>query len=727
MKVSRRNFVKVFGLASGGILLGCNFSEGVIVNGLEDGVSFVPNLFVQLQKDGSLTIVVTRSEMGQGIRTSMASAIADELEADWKYVTIKQATGDAKFGDQNTDGSRSIRTMLDPMRKMGAMAKEMLVSAAAKKWKVASTDCKADDHFVMNKLTNEKVFYGDLVDAAKDITIDVENIKLKDKKDFKYIGKGLRSFDIEAFTNGTATYGIDVRLSNMKFAAIARCPATFGTVKSFDDKDALDTKGVEKVFALEKGSGAFGALGGVAVIASNTWAAFQGKNNLTIDWDMGPNGSYDTEKFKEKIIGRVQRPAKVTPGSEGNVKRAFKNAEKVIDATYFIPHLVHTPMEVPNATANVKDGKCEIWAPTQDPQTAKAEVASNLGFDQKNVTINVTFLGGGFGRKSKPDFIVEAALLSQKIKAPVQLVWSREDDVQHSYYHAMSAQYLKGSIDKEGNVSGWLHRTAFPSIVSTFKLLSDYASGFELAQGFNNNPYEIPNVQLENAKAEAHVRIGWMRSVCNIHHSFAVNSFADELAAAAGRDPLQFKLDLIGKDRIREGRSPHSFNSARLKNVINEVKKMSDWGKKLPKGHGMGIAFHYSFYSYVATVVEVSVINNKLKIHNLYSALDCGLYVNKDSVLNQMEGAAVFGMSIALFGKITAKDGAIEQNNFFDYQMTRMKDTPNMEISIIDNDENPTGVGEPGVPPIAPAICNAIYAASGKRIRTLPLSDHGIV
>lgn len=727
MKVSRRNFVKVFGLASGGILLGCNFSEGVIVNGLEDGVSFVPNLFVQLQKDGSLTIVVTRSEMGQGIRTSMASAIADELEADWKYVTIKQATGDAKFGDQNTDGSRSIRTMLNPMRKMGAMAKEMLVSAAAKRWKVASTDCKANDHFVINELTNEKLFYGDLVDAAKDITIDVKDIKLKDKKDFKYIGKGLRSFDIDAFTNGTATYGIDVRLPNMKFAAVARCPATFGTVKSFDDKDALDTKGVEKVFALEKGSGAFGVLGGVAVIASNTWAAFQGKSNLKIDWDMGPNGSYDTEKFKEKIIGRVQRPAKVTPGSEGNVKRAFKNAEKVIDATYFIPHLVHTPMEVPNATANVKDGKCEIWAPTQDPQTAKAEVASNLGFDQKDVTINVTFLGGGFGRKSKPDFIVEAALLSQKVNAPVQLVWSREDDVRHSYYHAMSAQYLKGSIDKEGNVSGWLHRTAFPSIVSTFKPLSDYASGFELAQGFNNNPYEIPNVQLENAKAEAHVRIGWMRSVCNIHHSFAVNSFTDELAIAAGKDPLQFKLDLIGKDRIREGRSPHPFNSARLKNVINEVKKMSDWGKKLPKGHGMGIAFHYSFYSYVATVVEVSVINNKLKIHNLYSALDCGLYVNKDSVLNQMEGAAVFGMSITLFGKITAKDGAIQQNNFFDYQMTRMKDTPNMEISIIDNDENPTGVGEPGVPPIAPAICNAIYAASGKRIRTLPLSDHGIV
>lgn len=727
MKVSRRNFVKAFGLASGGILLGCNFSEGIIVNGLEDGVSFVPNLFVQLQKDGTLTIVVTRSEMGQGIRTSMASAIADEMEADWKYVSIKQATGDAKFGDQNTDGSRSIRTMLDPMRKMGAMAKEMLVSAAAKKWNITAKNCKADAHYVVNTLTNEKVFYGDLVDLAKDITIDSERITLKDKKDFKYIGKGLGSFDLDAFTHGTATYGIDIRLPNMKYAAIARCPATFGTVKSYDDTDALAIKGVEKVIAIEKGSGPFGVLGGVAVIASNTWSAFQGKNNLTVDWDMGTNGSYDTEKFREKIINRVQQPAKVTPGSKGSVAQAFKKADKVIDATYFIPHLVHTPMEVPNATAYVKGGKCEIWAPTQDPQTARAEVASNLGIDKENVTVNVTFLGGGFGRKSKPDFIVEAALLSQKVNAPVQVVWSREDDVQHSYYHAMSAQYLKGAIDKNGKVSGWLHRTAFPSIVSTFKPLSDYASGFELAQGFNNNPYEIPNVQLENAKAEAHVRIGWMRSVCNIHHSFAVNSFADELAVAAGKDPMAFKLDLIGKDRIREGRSPHPFNSGRLKNVINEVKKMSGWGKSLPKGHGMGVAFHYSFYSYVATVVEVSVINNKLKIHKLYSALDCGLYVNKDAVINQMEGAAIFGMSIALYGKITAKDGAIEQNNFFDYQMARMKDTPNIEISIIDNDEKPTGVGEPGVPPIAPALCNAIYAASGKRIRTLPLIDHGVL
>ncbi|QMU65649.1 MAG: molybdopterin-dependent oxidoreductase [Flavobacteriaceae bacterium] len=725
--ISRRNFIKMFGLASGGIWLGCNFSEGTVINVLEDGVSFVPNLFVQLQKDGTLTIVVTRSEMGQGIRTSMASAIADELEADWKYVSIKQATGDAKFGDQNTDGSRSIRTLLTPMRKMGAMAKEMLLSAAAKKWKIATADCKAENHFVINKVTHEKLFYGDLVEAARDIEVNVENVKLKDKKDFKYIGKALKSFDIDDFIRGKAVYGMDIRLPGMKYAAIARCPVTFGTVKTFDEKDALAIKGVEDVVVLEKSSGPFGVLGGVAVVASNTWSAFQGKNNIKVEWNLGKNSSYDTTRFRKKIIERVHRPAKVTPGSTGNVFNAFSDAENVIEATYVIPHLVHTPMEVPNATAHVKDGTCEVWAPTQDPQTARTEIAANLGIDKKDVTVNVTFLGGGFGRKSKPDYVVEAAILSQKTNTPIQVIWSREDDIKHSYYHAISAQYLKGSIDKNGNVSGWLHRTAFPSIVSTFKPLSDYASGFELAQGFNNNPFQIPNVRLENAKAEAHVRIGWMRSVCNIHHSFGVNSFADELAVAAKKDPMQFKLDLIGKNRIIKGRSQYPFNSARLKNVINEVKRMSNWSKALPENYGMGVAFHYSFYSYVATVAEVSVIHNKLKIHHIYSVLDCGLYVNKDSVINQMEGAAVFGMSIVMYGKITAKDGAIEQNNFFDYQMARMEDVPKMEIVIIGNDETPTGVGEPGVPPIAPAITNAIFAATGKRIRSLPLSDHGLV
>ena len=732
--MKRRDFVKIFGLATGGLLLGCNVSaDKVVVNTLEDGISFVPNLFIQLQKDGTVTIVVARSEMGQGIRTSMASAIAEDLEADWKYVTVQQATGDAKFGNQNTDGSRSIRTLLKPMRKMGAMARSILEQAAAKKWNIAASDCKAENHFVVNNTTGEKVFFGDLVEEAKTIAIPSdENIILKDKKEFKYIGKKvIRGIDMEDFLHGKANYGLDARLPNMKFAAIARSPVTFGSVKSFDTSEATEITGVEQVVQLDRlippAGQFFGMLGGVAVIANNTWSAFQGKNNLNVKWESGINESYDTEKFKEKLISRIHNKAKIVPPFKGSIEKAFKNADKVIEATYTMPHLAHAPMEVPNALAWVHDGKCDVWAPVQDPQTVRAEIAHFFGFALEDITINVMMLGGAFGRKSKSDFVVEAVALSQKIKAPVQVVWTREDDIQHSFYHAQNAQYLKGSLDEKGKVTGWLHRVAFPSITSSFKPMSNYIAGFELGMGFTNNPYDIENVQIENAKAESHLRIGWLRSVSNIISGFGVNSFVDELAIASGKDAIEFRLDLLGKDKVSTAASPHPFNVARLKNVLIEAKKLSNWGRKLPEGHGMGVAIHYSFYSYVATVVEVSVKSEKVKVENIYSVLDCGMYVNRDAVINQMEGAAIFGMSITMFGKISTKNGAVEQSNFHDYQMTRMIDAPNIHVHLVDNDEDPTGVGEPGVPPVSAAITNAIFNASRKRVRSLPLSDHGMV
>lgn len=734
IEMKRRDFVKIFGLATGGLLLGCNVSaDKVVVNTLEDGISFVPNLFIQLQKDGTVTIVVARSEMGQGIRTSMASAIAEDLEADWKYVTVQQATGDAKFGNQNTDGSRSIRTLLKPMRKMGAMARSILEQAAAKKWNIAASDCKAENHFVVNNTTGEKVFFGDLVEEAKTIAIPSdENIILKDKKEFKYIGKKvIRGIDMEDFLHGKANYGLDARLPNMKFASIARSPVTFGSVKSFDTSEATEISGVEQVVQLDRlippAGQFFGMLGGVAVIANNTWSAFQGKNNLNVKWESGINESYDTEKFKEKLISRIHNKAKIVPPFKGSIEKAFKNADKLIEATYTMPHLAHAPMEVPNALAWVHDGKCDVWAPVQDPQTVRAEIAHFFGFALEDITINVMMLGGAFGRKSKSDFVVEAVALSQKIKAPVQVVWTREDDIQHSFYHAQNAQYLKGSLDEKGKVTGWLHRVAFPSITSSFKPMSNYIAGFELGMGFTNNPYDIENVQIENAKAESHLRIGWLRSVSNIISGFGVNSFVDELAIASGKDAIEFRLDLLGKDKVSTAASPHPFNVARLKNVLIEAKKLSNWGRKLPEGHGMGVAIHYSFYSYVATVVEVSVKSEKVKVENIYSVLDCGMYVNRDAVINQMEGAAIFGMSITMFGKISTKNGAVEQSNFHDYQMTRMIDAPNIHVHLVDNDEDPTGVGEPGVPPVSAAITNAIFNASRKRVRSLPLSDHGMV
>ena len=729
-KINRRDFVKLFGLTSSGIILGCNISSDkkeFIPSSNEN--SFNPNVFIQMHKNGNITLIASRSEMGQGIRTSLASAIADEMEADWNYVTVKQAIGHEKYGNQNTDGSRSVRTILDPMRKMGATAKMMLIAAAAQKWNVPENDCKAEYHFIINQITAEKIFFGDLIDVASKMPIPDENtIRLKNVEDFKYIGKTLKSVDLTDFTHGTAKYGMDIRIPNMKFAAIARCPVTFGTVKSFDSSATEKISGVEKVFLLDRiippiGQ-FFGALGGVAVIANNTWSAFQGKLSLDIEWNFGENQSFDSQEFSEILTQRVHETGKLVPGSKGNVSKAFSEAEKTIEATYHVPFLVHTPMEVPNATAWFQGDKVTVWAPVQDPQTARAEIAHFFEIPLENITVNVTFLGGGFGRKSKSDFVVEAVALSKKINAPVQVVWTREDDVKHSFYHATSVQYLKGSINKERQVTGWLQRVALPSIVSSFKPLSDYASGFELGQGFTNNPYQIDNFRLENVKAEAHLRIGWMRSVVHIHSGFANNSFVDELAFAAKKNPIDFQMELIGKDRIIQGKSDFPYNAKRMKKVLENTVKISDFNKKRPKNHGIGIAIHYSFYSYVATSVEVSVINGNLKIEEVWTTIDCGLVLNKDNVINQLEGAAIFGISLALFGKITAKEGAIEQHNFFDYQMTRMKDAPKITVDIIDAmNESATGVGEPGVPVMAPAICNAIFNATGKRIRSLPIMD----
>ena len=733
-KIDRRDFVKLLGLATGGIVLGCSVGadQKDFIPAM-DSKGFHPNVFIHLEKNGNITIIASRSEMGQGIRTSLASAIADELEADWKYISVKQAIGHEKYGNQNTDGSRSVRTQLTPMRKMGASAKMMLLAAAAKIWEIAIEDCSAKNHFVVNKKTKETLFFGDLVAEASLVSVPSDDsIQLKKVEDFNFIGKTLKSVDIKDFTHGTAAYGMDIRLPNMKFAAITRCPVAFGTVKKFNKRDAEEVTGVETIFELPRlippTGKFFGMFGGIAVIANNTWAAFQGKTNLNIEWDLGENASFNSETFKKTLTSRVHSTGKLVPGASGNITTAFKGAAKIIEATYHVPFLAHSPMEVPNATAWFQGNTIEVWAPVQDPQTARSELSHFFEVPEENITINVTFLGGGFGRKSKSDFVVEAVAISKKINAPVQVVWTREDDLQHDFYHATSAQYLKGSIDKKGKVTGWLQRVGFPSIVSSFKPFSEYASGFELNQGFTNNPYLLENFRLENVQAEANVRIGWMRSVVHIHSGFGINSFIDELAFSAKKDPVKFHLDLLGADRVIKGKSDFPFHSKRLKNVLNKTATAADWGKKLPKNHGLGVAIHYSFYSYVATIVEVSVLNKKVKVENIWTTIDCGLALNKDNIKNQLEGAAIFGMSIALYGKISMEDGAVAQNNFYDYQMTRMQDAPNIHIDIIDAmKEPPTGVGEPGVPVIAPAICNAIFNATGERVRSLPLSDLGMV
>ena len=725
-KLSRRYFIRNLSLVAGGLVLGCEIGNNKQdVDPLTADGHFSPNLFVELKPDGELILTASRSEMGQGVRTSLTSVIADEMEADWNYVKVVQAPGDDAYGNQNTDGSRSIRTIFEPMRKMGAMARMMLIGAAAKQWGVSSDSCKAEKHYVLNTETGDKLFFGDLVKTAAQQPVP-ENPILKKKENFNYIGKELPSIDVEDFTSGKAIYGMDVKIPGMKYAAVARCPVTFGSFSSFDASETEKFPGVSAVIGMQRVEKPFGHLGGIAVVADNSWSALKGKERLEIQWDYGDNLSYDSDAYMQTLIKNVSKKGKLIQ-EKGDVERAFKKSEKIKDALYELPHLVHAPMEVPNATASFKNGNCEIWAPVQAPQVTRKEVSDMLGIDLEKVTIHVTLLGGGFGRKSKPDFVLEAAWLSKEIGSPVQVIWSREDDIRHSYYHAISAQYLKAGLTAEGKVNAWLHRTAYPSISSTFVPGVVHGAGFEFQQGMTNLPYEIDNQRFENGEAPAHVRIGWLRSVYNIIHGFSVNVFVDELAVEAGKDPFEFRIKLLGSDRVYPSDNEYKLDTAKMKNVLSKVAKNSSWGKDLPEGHGRGIALHYSFYSYVASVVEVSVLEGQLKVLKVFTVADCGTVVNHNTVRAQLEGAAVFGLSLALYGEISAKEGRVVQGNYHDYEMLRIHQTPEIEIEVVQSEALPTGIGEPGVPVIAPALINAIFDATGERFRSLPLKRHGLV
>jgi isoquinoline 1-oxidoreductase beta subunit len=531
-------------------------------------------------------------------------------------------------------------------------------------------------------------------------------------------------------------FGIDVVRPGMKHAVIARPPVYGGRVKSVDDSGALKVTGVERVVTLEAAppSSGFRPLGGVAVIARNTWAALQGRERLVIAWDDGANASYDSAAYEKTLVRSAQQPGTVAR-KEGDVAAALGSAARVIKADYYVPHLAHAPMEPPAATAEVTPEGCQVWACTQNPQGAREEVAKALGIPLEKVAVHVTLLGGGFGRKSKPDYCVEAALLAKQVGAPVKVTWSREDEIRHAFYHTVTAQHLEAGLDANARVTAWLHRTAFPPIGSTFAPNQKRGDAGELGMGVVDMPFAIPNVQCEACDAEAHVRIGWFRAVSNIPHAFAVCSFADELAVAAGRDPRDFLLELLGParhvvptttekyDNYGESMEAYPIDTARYRAVIEAAASRIGWGRTLPKGHGLGIAAHRSFATYVCTAVEVAVgSDGAITIPKVATAVDCGLAIHPDRIRSQMEGAAIMGISTALHGQVTFKSGRAEQGNFDTYEVARMPDAPGViDVVIIDSDAPPGGVGEPGLPPFAPALCNAVYAATGRRIRRLPI------
>jgi isoquinoline 1-oxidoreductase subunit beta len=741
--VSRRGFLIGGAAVVGGLVLGVRvlprtFAAGTMPALGDDVPRYNPMAFVAIDRTGRVTITAHRAEMGQGIRTGLPMALADELEADWSRVTVVQAPGDeAVYGGQNTDGSRSMRRNLLPIRQAGAAMRQMLETVAAKTWGVDLGEVRARNHQVIHTSTGRALDFGALAAEARDLPVpSADSVKLKSPAEFRYIGKTIPIVDLVDMTSGQAHYGIDVRRPGMKYAVIARPPVYGGRVVSFDESAARAVPGVERVVKIDRTPppSGFQPLGGVAVTARNTWAAIQGRNALNVKWDDGPNRSYDSLAYRRQLEDTARRPGKVVR-NDGDAPATLASAARVVKAEYYIPHLAHAPMEPPAAAAHVADGRCEAWGCTQNPQGARNEIAKALGIPADRVRVNVTLLGGGFGRKSKPDYFVEAALLSRAIGAPVKVTWTREDEIHHDYYHTVNAQHLEAALDTQGRASAWLHRTVFPAIPSTFTANVRYASDNELSQGVLDVPYAIPNIRCENGEAVPHVRIGWFRSVINIPHAFGVCSFADELAHAAGRDPKDYLLELLGPPR-RVAAGPHYQNygedlgvypidTGRLRRVLEVVAEKAQWGRKLPAGHGLGIAVHRSFVSYVATVVEVAVgKDGAISVPRVDTAVDCGFAVFPDRIRSQVEGAAVMALSSTLYGEITFRGGRAQQNNFNDFQVARMNVAPReTHVYIVESDAVPGGIGEVAVPPFAPALCNAIFAATGKRIRRLPIGD----
>ena len=710
---------------------------------MPNGLVEDPMVFVSIDADGTVNLVAHRSEMGTGSRTTLPMIMADEMEADWDRVNIIQAEGDEpKYGNQNTDGSRSLRHHIQAARKIGGSVRTMLAQAAAEEWGVPASEVVVSNHTVSH--AGKSLGFGDLAEKAMALPVPAhEEIDYKSEDEFRYMGKGqVQITDLRDITTGEAVYGADVTLPGMKVAMVARPPVVGGKATSFDADAAMAVPGVVAVHELPYSSlpGGFAPLGGVAVVADNTYAAILGREALNVTWEGGDHAVYNTETFMADMVAEAEKPG-VVLREQGDPDGAFANAAKVFTRTYTQDHMAHIPMEPPVALANFTGDALEIWAPVQSPYQARQDAAKAVGLDEANVRVNVTLLGGGFGRKSKGDFVTEAALLSQMVKAPVRVQWTREDDVHHSYYHTASAERIEAALDDTGKVVGWRHNSTAPSILAIFAPDSGHQFPIENGMGHVDMPFDIPNVRMDNGKAMAHTRVGWFRAVSNVPRAWAIGSFVGELAAEQGKDQRTMWLDLIGSPRtvdpVAEG-YPETFwnygepaegfkiQTGKLINVLNIAADAAGYGKELPEDEGIGLAVHRSFVSYVAVAARVKIIDGKVTVPEMHMAIDCGYAANPERIKSQMEGASVMGMTVAQHSGITFKDGAVQQSNFYDYDVARSTNYPNnVQVHIVPHGfaEHSTGVGEPGVPPVSPAIANAIFEAQGKRLRHLPMGE----
>jgi len=700
-EVSRRDFLKA-GVVAGGLVLAVRLpiTPRMFPEFTHAGTPLAPNVFVQVGSDGVVTIWVSRSEMGQGVRTALPMILADELEADWSTIRIEQADSDPKYGDQGTGGSDSVSSMWAPLRKAGAQAREMLVAAGARRWGVAPESCRAEKGTVIHVPTGRQLNYGALASEAAALPVP-ENPRLKGPTEFRLIGTSAPRLDTPSKVDGSAGYGLDVRVAGMLYATLARCPVIGGTMQGYDPAAAKAIPGVRDVVPVSNG---------VAVIAENTWAAIQGRRVLECRWDEGPASRLDSETISRMMRDRA-RLAGALARNDGDPRAALRRAARVVEAEYEVPFLAHAPMEPMNCVADVRVDRCEIWAPTQVPGSAVMEVAARLKLAPEKVTLHVTLLGGGFGRRLLSDYVVEAAEVSRAANAPVKLAWSREDDIQHGWFRPVSFHRLSGGLDAKGRPLVWTHRIVAPSIVGQRRPQA-IRNGFDsqAVEGAANIPYGFPNLLVDYCLLSTPVPVSWWRSVYTSQNVFANECFMDELAHAAGKDPVAFRRELLS-------------DAPRERAVLDLAAAKAGWGSPLPRGRGRGIALHH-FWSdaIVAEVAEVSVKPGEgVRVHRVVCAVDCGTAVNPDGVAAQIESGVVYGLSAALKGAITIKAGRVEQSNFHDYPVLRIGEMPVIETYLVPSTEAPMGVGEPGTPPIAPAVANALFAATGTRVRKLPI------
>ena len=719
-RLSRRSFLKRGAAASASLVIGFYLPPGwaradEAANGTPQ--PFAPNAWVSIDRDNVVTLTIDRSEMGQGSTTALAMILADELEADWTQVRLGPAPENPVRWERTmrTGGSGSVRRSWDRLRKAGAAAREMLVAAAARSWGFAPHVCRAGGGRVTHLPSGRSLSYGELAALAATLPVP-QDPPLKDPKEFRFVGKPVPRLDLPSKVDGSARFGIDVRVPGMLFASIERAPAIGARVKAVRDERARTLPGVRQTVTLEpsliqptRDSWPTATPAGVAVVADSTWHAMAGRGALEIDWDPGPNAALDSAAIRATLEKLAAARAAVVVRREGEGADGLIGAHRRVEAVYTVPFLHHATMEPLNCVADVRAGACEIWAPTQN-QTAAQEIAAViLGLPREAVRVHTTLLGGGFGRRLEVDYVAEAVRVSKAVGAPVQVVWSREDDVRHGFYRPAVLHRMVGSVDAEGRPTAWTHRIAGPALGARFGPLEKGVDN-ALVDGAANLPYAIDNIQVEQAVADLPVPVGSWRSVGYSHNSFATECFVDEVAHAAGRDPLELRRVLLRH---------HPRHLA----VLDAVADRSSWGKSLPGGRGRGLAVAESFGSFVAEVAEVSVgADGTPRVERVVCAVDCGQVVNPDTVTAQIQGAIVFGLTAALKGEITLERGAVRQSNFSDYPLLRIDETPAIEVEILPSAEAPGGIGEPGVPPIAPAVANALFAATGKRRRALPLA-----